>query len=119
MRWLNILAALTGAAALMMLAAAHHLEHDSDFNNVLVAGVAQLAAAAVGVAIANRNGLLNEIAGAIILLGANIFAGEIYFSSFKGDHGFAFLAPIGGALMIGGWVLLAFARPSASAGEID
>jgi uncharacterized membrane protein YgdD (TMEM256/DUF423 family) len=111
MRWLNVIAALTGAAALMMLAAAHHLEHDSDFNNVLVAGLAQLGAAAAGLAIANRQGLLNEIAGTIILVGANIFAGEIYFSSFRGEHGLAFLAPIGGALMIGGWVLLAFAKP--------
>jgi uncharacterized membrane protein YgdD (TMEM256/DUF423 family) len=110
MRWLNVIAALTGAAALMMLAAAHHLEHDSDFNNVLVAGLAQLSAAAVGIAIANRTGMLNEIAGALILLGANIFAGEIYMSSFQGNHGFAILAPVGGALLIGGWVLLAFAK---------
>lgn len=119
MRWLNILASFTGAAALMMLAAAHHLEHDSDFNNVLVAGVVQLAAGAVGVAIANRSGALNMIAGAIILLGANIFAGEIYFSSFGQDHSFAFLAPVGGALMIGGWVLLAFTKLGGRAGEID
>ncbi|HVV33880.1 MAG TPA: DUF423 domain-containing protein [Vitreimonas sp.] len=119
MRWLNIIAALTGAAALMMLAAAHHLEQDSDFNNVLVAGLAQLSAAAAGLAIANRSGLLNEIAGALILLGGNLFACEIYFSSFRGEHTFAFLAPIGGALLIGGWVLLAFARPTARNGEQD
>lgn len=111
MRWLNVIAALTGAAALMMLAAAHHLTQDGDFNNVLVAGLAQLGAAAAGLAISNRSGLLNEIAGTLILLGGNLFACEIYFSSFKGDHSLAFLAPIGGALMIGGWVLLAFAKP--------
>jgi uncharacterized membrane protein YgdD (TMEM256/DUF423 family) len=101
----------------MMLAAAHHLERDADFNNVLVAGLAQLSAAAAGLAIANRAGFLNEIAGALILLGGNLFACEIYFSSFQDNHSFAYLAPIGGALLIGGWVLLAFAKPGAKPGE--
>jgi uncharacterized membrane protein YgdD (TMEM256/DUF423 family) len=113
MRWMNIVAALSGAAALMVLAAAHHLGGGSDFNNVLIAALAQLTAAAAGLAVSNRSGLLNEIAGALLLLGGNLFAGEIYFSSFHDDHSLAFLAPIGGAMLIGGWVLLAFARPGA------
>jgi|GEM_PF-1824773 len=111
MRWMNVVAALTGAAALMMLAAAHHLGGGDDFDNVIVAGIVQLSAAAAGLAIANRGGLLNEISGGLMLLGANLFAGEIYLTSFGADNGLRFLAPIGGAAVIAGWVLLAFARP--------
>jgi uncharacterized membrane protein YgdD (TMEM256/DUF423 family) len=112
MRWVNIIAALSGATALIMLAAAHHLGSDDAFDNVIVAGIVHLSAAAAGLAIANRSGLLNEIAGALVLLGANLFAGEIYFTSFTSGAGLRLLAPIGGAMVIAGWVLLAFTRPS-------
>ena len=56
MRWLNIFAALSGAAALAALASLRHLHADADFNAVLMAAVAQLSAAAAGLAIANRSG---------------------------------------------------------------
>ena len=111
MRWLNIFAALSGAAALGALASLRHLHADADFNAVLMAAVAQLSAAAAGLAIANRSGRLNAIAGTMILSGALIFAGEIYLGAFAGNHAFVMAAPIGGGLMILGWLTLAFENP--------
>jgi uncharacterized membrane protein YgdD (TMEM256/DUF423 family) len=113
MRWLNILAALSGAMALAALAGEHHLHADADFNAFGVAGLAQLTAAAAALAIANRAGRLNAIAGGMILAGAALFAGEIYFSAFTGNRAVIMLAPVGGSLMIAGWLVLAFARPNA------
>lgn len=111
MRWLNIFAALSGAAALIALASERHLNADADLNTLMMAGIAQLSAAAAGLAIANRASRLNAIAGGLILTGAAIFAGQIYFGAFTGNHAFIMVTPIGGALMILGWVALAFARP--------
>lgn len=113
MRWLNVLAALSGAVALAALAGGRHLHTDADASVLTTAGFVQLAAAAAALAIANRTGRLNGIAGGAILAGAAIFAGEIYFGAFTGDHAFIMLAPVGGSLVIAGWLLLAFAKPSA------
>jgi uncharacterized membrane protein YgdD (TMEM256/DUF423 family) len=110
MRWLNICAALVGALALAALAA-RHLRPDVDINALMLAAIAQLSAAAAGLAIANRTARLNTIAGAVILAGAFIFGGEIYFAAFTGNHNFIMLAPVGGTSMIVGWIVLAFAKP--------
>ncbi len=111
MRVLNICAALSGALALIALAA-RHAKPDVDINLLMLAAIAQLSAAAAGLAIANRSGRLNAIAGAIILGGAFIFSGEIYFGAYTGNHGLIMLAPLGGTLMILGWIVLAFAKPA-------
>ena len=111
MRWLNICAASLGALALAALAG-RHARPDIDIDTLMLAAIAQLSAAGAGLAIANRSGRLNAIAGAIILAGAFIFSGEIYFSVFTGNHNFIALAPVGGTLMIVGWIVLAFAKPS-------
>jgi uncharacterized membrane protein YgdD (TMEM256/DUF423 family) len=113
MRIMNICAALSGAAALIMLAVTHHMRGDADYAFVLMAAVAQLGAAAAGLAIANRTGLVNAVAGALMLGGADLFAAEICLSTFNDSHPFHMLAPIGGAAMILGWIVLAFARPGA------
>ena len=111
MRVLNICAALSGALALIALAA-RHAKPDVDITTLMLAAIAQLSAAAAGLAIANRAGRLNAIAGAIILAGAFIFSGEIYFGAFTGNHSLIMLAPVGGTLMILGWIVLAFAKPA-------
>ena len=112
MRVLNICAALSGALALIALAA-RHAKPDADISVLMLAAIAQLGAAAAGLAIANRSGRLNAIAGAIILAGACIFSGEIYFGAYTGNHSLIMLAPVGGTLMIVGWIALAFAKPGA------
>ena len=111
MRWLNICAASMGALALAALAG-RHARPDVDVDTLMLAAIAQLSAAAAGLAIANRTGRLNAIAGAIILAGAFIFSGEITFAAFTGNHNFIMLAPAGGTSMIVGWIVLAFAKPS-------
>ena len=47
-----------------------------------------------------------------ILGGATLFAGEIYVHSFLNNASLEMLAPIGGALAIVGWIVLAFAKPA-------
>jgi uncharacterized membrane protein YgdD (TMEM256/DUF423 family) len=112
MRLLNICAALSGALALAALAA-RHVKPDVDMTTLMLGAFCQLAAAAACLAIANRTGRLNAIAGAIILAGALLFAGEIYFGAYTGNHSLIMLAPVGGTLMILGWFTLAFAKPGA------
>lgn len=109
MRFVNIFSALTGALALIMLAVLRHGYAQADFSAVLTGGLAQLSAAGAGLAIAGRAGRLNLIAIAMILIGANIFAGVIYASAISPDHPLRALAPIGGGLQILGWIVLAFA----------
>src|SRR5690348_3337163 len=85
MRILNICAALSGALALIALAA-RHVRPDADINVLMLAAIAQLSAAAACLAIANRSGRLNAIAGGIILGGAFTFSGEIYFGAYTDNH---------------------------------
>jgi len=42
-----------------------------------------------------------------MLLAASLFSSEIAFHTFTDNAAFQMLAPIGGALMIGSWLLLA------------
>lgn len=74
MRLLNIFAALSGVLALgMLVLAAHALQPTpEDLERIKLAAYLQLGAAGAGLAIANRSGRLNLIAGAMILLGAAI-----------------------------------------------
>ncbi len=113
MRILNIVAALSGACGLVLLAAAHHVVSAEAAPFVTLAAFSQLSAGAAGLAIANRVGRLNLIAGAMVLGGANLFAAEICLISFNVREATHILAPIGGATMILGWIVLAFAKPDA------
>lgn len=118
MRPLNIAAALSGLVALGFLVAAAHPLRDAlapgDLERIELAAFMQLGAACAGLALANRSGLLNLIAGALILGGAALFAGALYAISLTGSHAFAMLAPVGGSALIIGWAVLAFAKPSQS-----
>lgn len=115
MRMINICAALSGLIALGFLAAAAHPLRDaltaSDLERINLAAFVQLGAACAGLAIANRSGRINALAGALILGGAALFAGALYAISLTGSHTFAMLAPIGGLALMLGWGVLAFARP--------
>jgi uncharacterized membrane protein YgdD (TMEM256/DUF423 family) len=115
MRLLNILAALSGVLALIMLVlAAHALQPaPEDLERIKLAAYLQLGAAAAGLAIANRSGRLNLIAGFLILAGAAIFAGTLYTLAITHSQALIMLAPVGGITLILGWVTLVFTKPGA------
>ena len=112
---MNIAAALSGVLALVMLVLASHALRDTltpeALERIQLGAFIQLINAAAGIAIANRDGRLNAIAGAMILGGAAIFAGVLYLLSLTGSHSVAMLAPVGGITLILGWLVLAFAKP--------
>lgn len=116
MRLLNVFAALSGALALIMLVlVAHALQLAApDAERVQLAAFIQLTAAAAALAISNRAGRLNLIAGVMILAGAAIFAGTLYALSLTQVRSFVMLAPIGGITLILGWIVLAFTAPRQS-----
>jgi len=113
MRLLNALAAMSGAFSIAMLAAAAHAAAASPAlaANAQTGGFIQLAIAAAVLAMANRAGRLNLIAGAVLLAGATLFAGAQYAALFGLPTTGTMIAPVGGVLMIGGWLILAFAKP--------
>lgn len=115
MRLLNVFAALSGVVALgMLVLAAHALQPaPEDLERIQLGAYLQLGAAAAGLAIANRSGRLNLIAGAMILLGAAVFAGTLYMLAITHSHALIMLAPVGGITLILGWVTLVFAKPGA------
>jgi uncharacterized membrane protein YgdD (TMEM256/DUF423 family) len=115
MRLLNILAALSGVLALVMLVlAAHALQPaPEDLERIKLGAYLQLGAAAAGLAIANRSGRLNLIAGLLILAGAAIFAGTLYTLAITHSQALIMLAPVGGIALILGWVTLVFTKPGA------
>lgn len=115
MRLLNVFAALSGFAALAMLVlAAHALQPaPEDLERIKLAAFIQLGAAAAGLAIANRTGRLNLIAGVLILAGAAVFAGTLYTLAVTHSRAVVLLAPVGGITLLLGWLTLAFAKPGA------
>jgi uncharacterized membrane protein YgdD (TMEM256/DUF423 family) len=113
MRLLNIFAALSGVLALVMLVIASHALQDAhDIERIHIGGYLQLICAAATLAIANRSGRLNLIAGVMILGGAGIFAGTLYALALTHQESIVMAAPVGGITMILGWLLLAFTKPS-------
>ena len=115
MRLLNIFAALSGALALIMLVMVAHVLALSPENaeRMQLGAFIQLAAAAAGLAIVNRAGRLNLIAGVLILAGAAIFSGTLYALAITESRAFVMLAPFGGITLILGWITLAFTKPGA------
>lgn len=115
MRLLNVFAALSGVIALVMLVlAAHALQPaPEDLERIQLGAFLQLGAAAAGLAIANRSGRLDLIAGALILAGAALFAGTLYTLAVTHSRALIMLAPAGGITLILGWVVLVFTKPGA------
>ncbi|HVK79457.1 MAG TPA: DUF423 domain-containing protein [Verrucomicrobiae bacterium] len=115
MRLLNVFAALSGALALIVLVMVAHFLALSPENieRMQTGAFIQLFAAVAGLAIANRAGRLNLIAGAMILTGAAIFAGTLYGLAITESRSFVMLAPVGGITLILGWITLAFTKPGA------
>lgn len=115
MRILNIVGALNGACALIILAVSMHLwrghlgEHA--FESIRMAAFLQLASGAAALALARRTDRLSLISGCMIGAGAALFAAAIYGGGVSGNEVFYYGAPVGGLLQIAGWIVLVFANP--------
>jgi uncharacterized membrane protein YgdD (TMEM256/DUF423 family) len=117
-KWANIiigLAALSGAAGIMESAASAHTITDPLLKtsaNILIFNAA--AVIAVGVYALNQSQRWALFGAATLLAGSLLFCGELTTHVFFGQKFFAFAAPVGGLLMITGW-LIAAANAFASA----
>ena len=96
----------------MLVYAAHGLTQAEqvDIERIKLAAFIQMGAAAAALAISNRSGRINLIAGALIVGGAAIFSVTLYTFAL-GVRGITFLAPIGGITLLLGWAALLFAKP--------
>lgn len=111
-RWWVVMAALAGASAVGMAASASHGiadRLDPASLAILRSGVQMHgwhALALFGVGLwAPIGGRLAHAAGAAFSLGLLLFCGAVYALALGGPH-LASLAPIGGSLLILGWLLL-------------
>lgn len=113
MRGLNVAAALSGATALIMLVIAAHALHPTpeDLERIHLGAFIQLGAAAAALAITSRHGMLNLIAGAMIIGGATLFAVALYILAVTHSSALIMLAPAGGITLIAGWLVLALTKP--------
>jgi uncharacterized membrane protein YgdD (TMEM256/DUF423 family) len=113
---LLVLAALMGAAGIMLAAAAAHAVPGAGLD----AAASMLlfhAAAALGAAALARQGLLRRALGLAViaawLIGAALFSGDIALRAFAGHRLFPMAAPTGGFVLILGWLMLAVAALAA------
>ncbi len=101
------LAALMGLAGVGLLAAAAHV---TGAINVQTAGQMLLfhAPTVMGATAARKAGFLHDglgrIAISVVILGVALFAADLTRRGFAGEALFPRAAPIGGFLMLGGWV---------------
>ncbi|MEQ8249137.1 MAG: DUF423 domain-containing protein [Alphaproteobacteria bacterium] len=113
-----LIAAVDGAAFVVIGAAGSHgviadpslgRLFDTASDNHAVHALALLA---IGFAGGRLNGAargLVHTAAAAFLIGSGLFSGLLYFHAFAGSSPLPWLTPIGGALMILGWLALAAA----------
>jgi uncharacterized membrane protein YgdD (TMEM256/DUF423 family) len=92
--------------------AAHALHPaPEDLERIHLGAFIQLIAAAAALAITNRDGVLNLIAGVMILGGAALFAVALYILAVTHSPALIMLAPLGGITLIAGWIALALTKP--------
>jgi uncharacterized membrane protein YgdD (TMEM256/DUF423 family) len=109
---LLVIAALMGAAGIMLAAVAAHAAPGAGLD----AAASMLlfhAAAALGAAALAHQGLLRRPLGlaaiAAWVIGAILFSGDIALRAFAGHRLFPMAAPAGGIMLIFGWLVLAVA----------
>jgi len=78
-----------------------------------------LALLAVGLLAARRCGLAINLAGVAMTLGTLLFSGCLYGRTVGGPEFLVYIVPIGGSLLIAGWICLAVAVWRLPAGESD
>ena len=100
-------AAFLGAAGVGLAAVAAHRIPDPALATaaqmLMIHAVAVLALAAWAVRSRTSAGMW-RVAARLILLGVTLFSGDIALRSFYGERLFALAAPLGGSLVILGWV---------------
>ena len=116
---LLVIAALMGAAGIMLAAAAAHAVPGAGLD----AAASMLlfhAAAALGAVALVHQGLLRRALGlaavAAWAIGAVLFSGDLAVHAFAGHRLFPMAAPTGGILLILGWLVLAAAAVAATRG---
>ncbi|WP_019172684.1 DUF423 domain-containing protein [Pseudaminobacter salicylatoxidans] len=102
---------LAGAAGVALAAMAAHAggEHMQTASSFLLMHASALAA--IGLLATTR---LLRFSGFVLLAGLILFVGDLLARDFLGDRLFAYAAPIGGSLLIIGWLLVfasAFFKP--------
>jgi len=113
------LGAVAGMGAVAMAAlGAHGLSHLDPGRLRMVQSAVQMqgwhALALVGCALwVSRGGLLADMAGAAFAAGIVLFCGAVY-SLALGGPGLGWVAPVGGTLLMVGWLLLALSAVRAA-----
>ena len=104
-RWLFALAALSAALAVIAGAfGAHGAANPKAAEWLRTGALYQMVHGVGALAIAQRAPRI----GWVLIIGAAIFAGTLYAMALGGPRWLGAVTPIGGALMIAGWLLLAF-----------
>ncbi|MBI1180696.1 MAG: DUF423 domain-containing protein [Alphaproteobacteria bacterium] len=62
-----------------------------------------------GVSLGHVHAWLGHGAGMAFLMGTVLFSGSLYLTALHGPNALGFLAPVGGTLLMAGWLLLALA----------
>jgi uncharacterized membrane protein YgdD (TMEM256/DUF423 family) len=102
---LALLAALAGAVAVMAGAFGAHGASGQAAELLRTGGQYQLVHAVAAFAVLGRP--LGRIAGWLFTIGGALFAGSLYALAFGGLHWMGPVTPLGGLLLIVGWVTVA------------
>lgn len=110
-RALTVMAALSGAAGVVLQAAGTHLASPfaTTAGQFLLFHAPVLLALPLLVASGHLAARTGQAAGWALALGVVLFSGDLSWRAFRGDALFPMAAPTGGTLMIAGWLLLAVA----------
>jgi len=109
-RVLVILAGLMGAAGVMLAAASAHLVHGGGLetaSSMLLFHAPAVLATALLVERSIVHGKIGMLAAFGFVIAATLFAGDLSMRQFVGHRLFPFAAPLGGTLLIAGWLALA------------
>lgn len=105
MRSVTFLAAISGALAVIAGAMGAHYVHGPGADWMKTGGQYQLIHA-VAALVAGRMGA--KVPAWLFVVGGAVFAGTLYLMAFGLPHILGAVTPIGGVLMIIGWIWLAF-----------
>lgn len=100
-------AGVSGAIAMASYAASAHGDHA--FLGVVAPILLGHAAAFIGFAVLSARSGAIYWAAVLVLVGLALFAGDLILRDLTGNKLFAMAAPVGGTLMIGGWLMTALA----------
>ena len=76
-----------------------------------------LALVALGLAGSARLGRLANVAGGLFVMGSVGFSGSLYLLTLAGTKGIGLVTPLGGVLLLVGWLVLAVAALKAAPGR--